>query len=627
MLRRGRSVARCAIALAAALALCACSGSTPPSASDDGGAADAQTIAIAPPAPPALTPCPTGWREVGGDPIECDPWPDTGRADCTGATAHFPGGAGCEPIGAVCPEGDFPADLPASSPILYVRAGAPEPGAGTEEQPFATIATAMLAAPEGAIVALAKGTYAEAVRPRARVTLWGACAAETRIEVGSASLSGDQIVTITEPGVAIRNVTISGAREGIAVAGPRGDAEISGVLVDRATRAGIAVGPSARVTGTNVVVRDTQVALGAYGYGLAVGPGSTVDLSRVALERNTSSAMSVLSADVSLGDVVLAGSLPQPRDGQLGVGVEALGAAHVTLRRAAIEGNAQRAVYAYEPGTSVTIEDGVLRATRPGGGSEGRGLFAHGGAHFALDRVLVADSHEVAILLTETGTSAELRDVLVRDVAPRESDDLGGAGVALLSGSQATLERVVVRAAREIGVAISGGSSVSVTDLVVRDIESRQADGDFGTGLHAQGGASIEATRVRIERTRQSGVTAIEPGSRVVLSDVEVLDVRETACAAEACPELGIGDGVLVAIEADVVLTRFRVSAVARAGVHVGGGTMDLHEGEIVNNPIGAAVQVPGFDVTRLQDRVLYRGNARNLEATALSLPAPSTGF
>ncbi|NIS34126.1 MAG: hypothetical protein GWO04_31085 [Actinobacteria bacterium] len=50
---------------------------------------------------------------------------------------------------------------------------------------------------------------------------------------------------------------------------------------------------------------------------------------------------------------------------------------------------------------------------------------------------------------------------------------------------------------------------------------------------------------------------------------------------------------------------------------------MDLFEGEVAGNEVGANVQVPGYDLERLRNEVQYRDNTVNLDAT--SLPVPSS--
>jgi len=77
--------------------------------------------------------------------------------------------------------------------------------------------------------------------------------------------------------------------------------------------------------------------------------------------------------------------------------------------------------------------------------------------------------------------------------------------------------------------------------------------------------------------------------------------------------------------DATVTATRFRVSASGVCGVQLArGGFIDLHDGEVSRNPVGANVQTVGFDVARLQDRVLYRDNEQTLDTAGLLVPEPA---
>ncbi|NIS34721.1 MAG: hypothetical protein GWN73_30450, partial [Actinobacteria bacterium] len=88
-------------------------------------------------------------------------------------------------VGDPCPAGDFPTALPAG-PVRYVRPGATG-GDGTMASPFGTVADALAGAPDGVVIALARGTHAEAVSIAANATLVGACAAETTIRPPTSS--------------------------------------------------------------------------------------------------------------------------------------------------------------------------------------------------------------------------------------------------------------------------------------------------------------------------------------------------------------------------------------------------------------------------------------------------------
>lgn len=48
---------------------------------------------------------------------------------------------------------------------------------------------------------------------------------------------------------------------------------------------------------------------------------------------------------------------------------------------------------------------------------------------------------------------------------------------------------------------------------------------------------------------------------------------------------------------------------------------MDLASGRVAGNPIGACIQNPGYDVTRLSHDVLYDGNGRSLDTRRSPCP------
>lgn len=111
---------------ASSVLLVACGGD--PAASDagrDAGARDAAAYSPIPPASPAMTPCPPGWRDIDvAGVVACDPWPATGRRDdCGPDEAHFPGTDGCARIilSALLPGG---AARPLGIALVYAIAAA-----------------------------------------------------------------------------------------------------------------------------------------------------------------------------------------------------------------------------------------------------------------------------------------------------------------------------------------------------------------------------------------------------------------------------------------------------------------------------------------------------------------------
>ena len=72
----------------------------------------------------------------------------------------------------------------------------------------------------------------------------------------------------------------------------------------------------------------------------------------------------------------------------------------------------------------------------------------------------------------------------------------------------------------------------------------------------------------------------------------------------------------------DLTLEDFECSRAALAGLLLArGGVADLADGRVSDNLIGVSVQTLDFDLGRLQNRVIYVDNERNLDAAVLPVP------
>lgn len=67
-----------------------------------------------------------------------------------------------------------------------------------------------------------------------------------------------------------------------------------------------------------------------------------------------------------------------------------------------------------------------------------------------------------------------------------------------------------------------------------------------------------------------------------------------------------------------------RIGSACPVGVWPEGLPTDLHDGPVSGGPIGANVQVVGYAIERLEDRVSYADNDVNFDGTALPVPPPS---
>ncbi len=605
------------------------------------------------PAPPVMTPCPSGWREVpptetGFPSAVCEPFPEGSGVICGDDEAHFPGTPGCARIGTECPAGDpWPADLPTDRTVVFVRPGAAG-GNGTRGAPYGSITAAIAATGDGAVIALAAGTYDEALVIDKAVTLLGACVRDTRLS--DSSYTGT--VRVTSPGAALENLHLEGTDLGVMVEAA-GELSMVNVVVQDAAGGGVVL-MGGMLTADSLVIRETGD--GTYfGRGLVAVDGARVTASHVELFGNQDIAVDAEGAttEVALSDVTIRDTSGSPKSAQYGLGVLASEGAQVALVRAGLERNRDRALWAYN-GT-ISAVDTVIRDTRPSSAdrTDGIGGQAQGGGTLSLSRTWIEHSRTIGVYLSEDGASAQLEDVIVNRTDPQASDDTGGRGVNAQLGVELTMTRVLVKESHEMGVfvaadshavltdvsiedthnvgilgtgltfnfgaraeiarlrvaratqggiAIGDGSMVTMTDAVVEDTLGLDADGSEGLALVLQSGSSLTASRVRIERCLDQGVFLRDPGTTAVFDNLIVQDVKS------GLPDGRFGRGFAVEVGASGEINR--------------GLFERTHEHALIANGSAAAIRAEDLTVrdtmARDSDGFSGRGLAVQLEASAV---------
>ncbi len=636
----------------------------------------------APEAPtlPRLTPCREGWRErtTALGVAWCDPFPDAVRR-CEGATAARMGATECVHVGPPCPAGDWADDLPADRPIVYVRAGA-SVGDGTVARPFGTIARAIDAAEEGAVIAIGKGRYRESLVIERSLSLQGACADETEI----AATDLNAIVVAAASVVDLRALTVS-ASEGWAVTA-RDDATVNvdGLRVD------IAGSSAFYATGREMHVRDVVTRTVATGMSCVRGTcslrdatiatpsiavsnmGGSVTIERVvvlpARDRETASALALATAsDTTIrGFAVIAPRATIGLSGRVTVedlylGEQAyviIAGGETTLRRVYA---APRSAFDLQRAAVVAFEDvllddngfGVFEETIPAifvreattrldrvAFERGKGVFVQGStlrgsdvtlrgvetpegrggfAVFANDAMIELERASIDTPRTSAVLALGASRVSLRDLRLHGSEGIFGVGA--VGGASLTLERAAIESARTVAVFASGSTSrIEGSDVAIDDTLPATDAADFGRAIDAEGGATIELSRVRISRSRGHAVIALA-GASLVLRDLAVESTRPLSCARTSCPDVSYGVGV-GAYGAHVGLEGFSLRTAALCGLHIAApGDVDLTRGLVAQTPIAVCLDDPGFDTARLTEGVMFVENGQNLAATSLPIP------
>jgi hypothetical protein len=559
------------------------------------------------PRAPELTPCPVGWSEVRtGSAVACAPWSPDEEVQCEPGFARFAGDPRCARVGTECPSGEYPVGV-SGDPVLYVSASAAPGGDGSIDAPFTRITEALAAARvAGTTIAVGKGIYEGPIEIPGGVMVWGACPEETIVRAEF------PVVVLAAGSVAgLHNITVRGRAAGIWAQ----DAliAITNVVVEDATTVGVLI--SGAVTGElrDVVVRETMPDAPRTGIGIAIEDGSTVNIRRAVIDANHAEGIAVSGeSTLTASDVVVTRTMPA-FDGSLGRALEVRSGAHAEIERAWFHDNTR--------GVFVDEASLVLTDTAIVGGE--RGISVQSGGEVRASRVWIERASDGGIVVI--GGTFEGDDVIVRATAPRPDGTFGrGIGVA----GAVTLRRAIVEDNHEIGVFVDGeGARFVATDLRVAGTRSLPVIGTGGRGIGVQHGAEAEIDRAWIVDNREAGVLA-HLGASITLFDVLIARTLGAECEATTCPDFAFGDGALVAFGARATFDHFIVADNARVGVAIGPeSSVDLTDGQITRNVIGASVQVDGYDVRRIQESVVYTENERNLDRGALPLAEPSASF
>jgi len=527
------------------------------------------------PSPPVLTPCPDGWREIEDTDtgaVTCDPWPEGGAHECEDDEAHFPGDPGCTTIGTPCGTDDWATDLPTDRTIIYVLAGAPSGGDGSETSPHATIAEAMSGADPGDVVALSKGTFDEVVVVGAGVTLWGACTAETLV---SSSTPNDMSGTIVpaRSDTEVRNLTISGERPGVFNGVSGRTMALSGVIIRDARTNGVYT--YGTITLQNVAIRDTRSAhdLDHQGTGIEVAEGGVAEMSRVVLEGNRVAGAYAWGAGSSIvaSDMVMRGTLPSETNRDYGYGLIVQAGAVGRVERALIEANRCAGIHVAEGGAFLQASDIVVRDNLPCAldASMGRGILVELGASLELSRAHIASNRDAGVSFA-TGSHGDLTDVVITGTQTSATDDNMGFGIAVQEASDVRVTRAILEGNHSAGIIASlAGTSMDLVDVSVYGTQRSSTAAYYeAEGVFITSGATATITRAHLEGNVRSGLLLHGPGTSATIFDLTILETV-------GIPLVNSGFGLWISAGAGATITRALIEGNRDIGVSAeGDGTV-----------------------------------------------------
>ncbi len=419
--------------------------------------------------------CPAGFTR-SADGWSCDAVLPT--TACTGATRAALGSTSCTPVG------DCSATFPPAAATLFVDPTLTQPDATH----FLTIGAAVAAAPAGATISIAPGTYAESLTLPRAVKLVGKCAAEVTL-VGNPALFIDGVIT----------------------------ADIEGLTV-----------------------RDSLIAL-------RVERGATVALRHAVLEANRRSAVQLLDVgtEVTLEDVVIRDTRVDPATSTFGQGIAASFGGGLTLRDVEVTGSKENGVFLDRDATHASLTRVVISDTLPRAstGRNGWGLGAQRGASFSATEVVITRSTTSGLVVSTAPSTATLRDVVVRETRPG-IDNAGtpaALGVSISAGATATWTGGASEDAPGTLVHVADVNT-QLTMESVSISRGRTMTGGINVGITVEDSARATLTAVAVREAATTGVRSV--GGSVTAQALGVFNTAGSGLLAEN----GLLDGTDVVV-------------------------------------------------------------------------------
>ncbi len=475
-------------------------------------------------------------------------------AACTGATREALGATSCTPIG------DCNAAFPPGNATLFVDAAFPD--TALDAKHFRTLASAVAAAPPGAVIAVERGTYTESVHVRtSNLTIAGRCAEQVVVVSPDGTSPG---VEAGASGTSVRGLTLRGHRAAV-VSVLHGSADVSDCLVEQSKLAGLVVSTGSMTVERTRVVDTTDLA-GTGGEGLLVQHG-TMTVKDSAIVRSMESGAAAVFDD---GKIHLERSIVRDTkfgsDGASGgAGVATLGGGTVEVVESAIVNSHASGVEIADVGHG-TVTRSVVRGVDPNGrGDHGDALVVGEGGTLSVDGTTAMGAKNFGVMGVGPGTLAMTASVVLGEYAGLRTRAIG-----ISAGAKATLDGVAVVKAREVGiVAQDPGTSIVAQHLLVRDVTAAPDDDNFGQGIAATYGASIELHDSAVVQAANAGVvvggspTGGSKPSHAKLDAIVVLDPTQNA-------DMHYGRGVEVTSGAQVELTGSIISGAPEIGILAG---------------------------------------------------------
>ncbi len=325
---------------------------------------------------------------------------------------------------------------------------------------------------------------------------------------------------------------------GIRTLAAYGYVKVSGLTISNSISYGIRA-----LSGTAALVdlRVVGSAHGGIGASKLLETPTVLSVSGCELTDNAGSGIEVWQpgTTVMLEDTIVRGTLPHGTGGY-GDGIHVSDGAALTALRCDIAANTRAGIACLEMGTEVLLVDTSVRDTvQPGSGYYGDGVWVQSGAALSAVGCNISGNSEAAFWIEDRATEVSLVDTRIRDTLSSEADGWGN-GIFIREGSKLSVEGCELAGNRVEGIFATGsGTEVALTDTTIRGTLP-DSSGCFGQGIVLSGGASLSAVCCELVGNSMAGIEAWDAGTEATLVNVIIRDTQP-----DAYGRYGFGAGVM----------------------------------------------------------------------------------
>lgn len=500
-------------------------------------------------------------------------------AACRGATRDALGSTSCVPVG------DCNAPFPPASATIFVDATLPD--VQIDATHFKSLRAAVDAAPAKAVIAVAAGTYTEALDVKRSVTVIGRCAEKTILEAVS---TAPAITTVAD--LTLSGITVRGGTPGVDV-GPPARVSITEVILEQNVQAGIAAIDGAVVDVTRSVIRGTRTfSPSDTTNGIIVDVDAKVNLVESSVTGCADAGIGATGGAVITLRRSVVRDVVKRSDGVGGSGARVFEKGAITLEDSAIVGAIGAGFLAGKTKGSMKLLRSTVMGTKPdlrfGGGFANAGSVTMTGTLDATASTF-ADNAFSGVSVDHAGSRATLDScVVVGTIAGGDS----GLGISASAANGAVLQAKSSAFVGSTGMAMYALHAAATVDLdgsLVKDVALTAGGKAFGAGHGGTAVSAVDAAHVSlrgstIEGCHELALGVIEKGTTMLVERTLVTGTKPNGGAL-------FGHGLVARRKAEVTIRRSVFEKSAGIGLAFAGATASIQGSTVRGNVVGIHVQ------------------------------------